>query len=334
MSDDNHWRILITDISWPAIGPEIDILARAGGEITQIDTLEEADLLPLAPDFDAIMTCWAPITAAVIESAPRLQVIARYGIGLDNVDLEAATARGVIVTNTPTYCLEEVSDHAMALILACARKICHYNATVHAGDWSNASGLPMFRLRGQTLGILGFGRIGQKLAPRGKAFGLRVLAHDPFVAPEVFAALGCEQVDLDTLFAEADFISIHAPLTPDTRGIVNAQRLRRMKPTAFIVNTARGGLIDQEALVAALEQGWIAGAGLDVFTPERLPPGHPLLQLPNVIATPHTAYYSEQALLDLEIQTAEAVAAVLSGHRPTHVVNRRVLAHSRWSHLQ
>ncbi len=222
----------------------------------------------------------------------------------------------------------------MALILACARKVCHYNARVHAGDWEVASGKPLFRIRGQTLGIIGFGKIGQTLAPKAKGFGMRVLAYDPYVDTQAIEAHQCEKVELDTLLTEADFVSIHAPLTDSTRNMIDGARLRQMKSTAFIINASRGAIIDQDALVRALEQGWIAGAGLDVFVPERIPSDHPLLKFPNVIATPHVAFYSEESLLDLEIQAAENVTAVLSGRRPTWVVNPEVLDLPRWSHLK
>ena len=335
MGEQRTWQIVVTDISWPSIGPEREILERIGGQLRLAETGSERELLELVPAADAILTCWAEVPASVIRAAPRLQVIGRYGIGIDNIDVAEATRRGVLVTNTPTYCLDEVSDHAMALMLACARKVCHYSTTVHAGEWENKSGLPIFRLRGQTLGIVGFGRIGQRLAPKARAFGLRVLVHDPYVSAESVSAHHCEKAaDLDALLAQADLVSIHAPLTPETRGLINERTLRRMKPTAFIVNTARGAIIDQDALVKALEQSWIAGAALDVFVPERLPHDHPLLQLPNVITTPHVAYYSEQSLLDLEVQSAEQVAAALSGRRPEHVVNPEVLDLPRWSHLR
>jgi D-3-phosphoglycerate dehydrogenase len=194
--------------------------------------------------------------------------------------------------------------------------------------------MPIFRVHGRTLGILGFGKIGQTLAAKAQTLGLQIMAHDAFVKPDIFARLGVESVGLDDLFMRADFISIHTPLTPDTRGLVNAARLRLMKPTAFLINTARGPIIDQAALLHALHENWIAGAALDVFDPETLPPEHPLLAEPDLITTPHVAFYSEESVLELEIKAARNVAAVLGGRRPEFVVNPEVLNLPRWEHLR
>ena len=330
----NKWRILVTDIAWPSLEPEAEVLARIGGELILARSGSEAELQGLVMEADAILTCWKQVPASVVRAGQKLQVIGRYGIGIDNIAVDEASRLGILVTNVPTFCLDEVSDHAMALILACARKVCHYNSKVHDGDWEIESGKPVFRVRGQTLGIVGFGRIGQTLALKAKAFGMKVLAHDPGIDAQVAKSSGSEIVDLDRLLAVSDFISIHAPLNETTRGMIGETRLRQMKSTAFIINTARGAIIDQLALVKALEQGWIAGAALDVFVPEHLPPGHSLLKLPNVIATPHVAFYSEESVLDLEIRAAENVAAVLSGRRPTSIVNLEVLNLPRWSHLK
>ena len=187
---------------------------------------------------------------------------------------------------------------------------------------------------GRTLGILGFGKIGQTLAPRAQAFGLHGIACDPFVSPEAAEGLGVELVDLDALFTRSDFLSIHLPLTAETRGLVDADRLRQMKPTAVVINTARGPIIEQDALVHALQEGWIAGAGLDVYEEEQLPSGHPLLSLPNVVTTPHVAFYSEESLIDLRTLAARNVADVLAGRRPASIVNPAVLNLPRWAHLE
>lgn len=334
MPDNPQWRVLVTDIAWPSADPEAEVLARVGGDLILAETGTEEELLTLVPAVDAILTCWSQVPASVVRAGGRLQVIGRYGVGVDNIAVDEATARGVLVTNVPTYCRDEVSEHAMALILACARKVCHYNSRLHAGDWEVSSGKPLHRIRGQTLGIIGFGGIGQALAPKAKAFGMRVLVHDPYVDAATVEALGCEKSRLDAVLAEADFVSLHAPLTDDTERMIDESRLRLMKPTAYLVNAARGALIDQDALVQALEQGWIAGAGIDVFVPERLPPDHPLLGLANVVATPHVAFYSEESLRDLQVQAAENVAAVLSGRLPGHVVNPEVLRLPRWLQLK
>jgi D-3-phosphoglycerate dehydrogenase / 2-oxoglutarate reductase len=273
------------------------------------------------------------VTEAVICAAPRLQVIGRYGIGVDNIAVPTATELGIPVTNVPAYCLDEVSDHALALILALARKVVRYDSALHAGNWDLAGGMPIHRLRGQTLGIVGGGKIGARLIPKAQALGLRVVIADPRLPEGRLPELGAECATLDDMLSQADFVTIHAPLTPETAGMLNASRLRLMKSTAFLINTARGGIIDQEALLQALRQGWIAGAALDVFTPERIPPDHPLLALPNVIATPHVAFYSEESVLDLELLAAQNVADVLAGRRPASVVNPEVLDLPRWAHL-
>jgi D-3-phosphoglycerate dehydrogenase len=334
MTSKTTWRILVTDIAWPSAELESEVLAQVGGELILAESGNEDELMRLVPEADAILTTWKQVPASLIQAGRKLQVISRYGIGVDNIAVDEATRNGIIVANVPAYCLDEVCEHAMALMLACARKICFYNSRTHADDWSVTSGSPLFRIRGRTLGIIGFGKIGQTLAPKARAFGMRVLVCDPYVEAGTIRAQDCEKTELDGLLTEADFVSIHIPLNEENRGMINEARLRQMKPTAFLINTARGGIIDHSALIKALQEGWIAGAALDVFDPEPLPPGHPLLKFPNVIATPHVAFYSEQSLRDLEIQAAENVAAVLSGRRPASVVNPEVLDLPRWSHLQ
>jgi D-3-phosphoglycerate dehydrogenase len=327
------FRVLITDVDWPSIEPEAEVLARIGAEVILAESGSEAELLKLVGNADAILTSRAKVPASVIDAGTKLQVIAKYGIGVDNVAVEEATRLGIPVANVLTYCLDEVSDHAMALILACARQVCKYDAHLHAGVWETKSDRPLFRLRGSTLGIIGFGSIGRALAPKAKAFGMRVLVFDPYTDAQSVAAEQCEKAGLDMLLSQADYVSIHVPLNESTRGMIDRARLCQMKPTAFLVNTARGGIVDQDALVWAVQNGRIAGAALDVFVSEPIPPSHPLLGLSSVITTPHVAFYSEESLLDLEIRTAESVVAVLSGKRPVSVVNPEVFDLPRWRHL-
>ena len=220
------------------------------------------------------------------------------------------------------------------MVLACARRIVRYDGAVRHGDWRLATGMPMFRVRGRVLGIVGFGKIGQTVARKATALGLLCIAFDPYVADAVFREHGVEATSLDELLARADFVTLHVPLTGETRHMFDAERLADLKPTAFLVNTSRGGVIDQDTLVAALRQGQLAGAALDVFEPERLADGHPLLALPNVIATPHVAFYSEESVRDLALLGARNVAAILAGRRPASLVNPEVLALPRWAHLQ
>ena len=326
--------VLVTDTTWPSTAPEAKVLAKVGATLLLAQTGSEEELLALVPQADAILTCFKKVSAAVIAAGPKLQVVGRYGIGVDNIAVDEATRLGIPVTNVPAYCLDEVAEHVMALILACARQVIRYNAAVHAGTWSLKTGMPLFRVRGQALGIIGFGKIGRTLAAKARAFGMRVLVYDPRAKPEALRDQGAQPVSLEALLAQADFVSTHTPLTPATRGLINAERLRSMKPTAYLINTARGAIIDPMALLRALREGWIAGAAADVFDPEPIPGDHPLLQLPNFIVTPHVAFYSEQSIVDLETLAAENVAAILAGRRPAAVVNPEVLALPRWAHLK
>jgi D-3-phosphoglycerate dehydrogenase len=326
--------VLITDYTWPSLDPEAAVLRQADAELVVAETGDEDELLRLVVDADAILTCFAQVTDRVVNAGERLQVIGRYGIGVDNIAVDEATRRGIPVTNVPAYCVDEVAEHTLAIALALARNIGNYNRSVREGDWSLIQGRPLYRIAGQTFGIVGYGRIGQALGHKAKALGLNVLAHDPFMSDAAIAAAGAEAADLPTVVSRADFLSVHVPLTAETRGLIGDRLLRSMKPTAFVINTARGGVIDQDALDSALGNGWIAGAGLDVFVPERLASDHPLLTRRNLIATPHVAFYSEESVHDLEVLAAENVAAILTGRRPPWVVNPEVLSLPRWGHLR
>ncbi len=326
--------VLVTDYTWSSTDPEAKVLAEVGAELLVAKTGSEEELLSLVPRADAILTCFRKVSAAVISAGPKLQVVGRYGIGVDNIAVDEATRLGIPVTNVPAYCLDEVAEHVLALLLASARQVVRYHNAVHEGNWSLQTGMPLFRVRGRTLGIVGFGKIGQTLAQKARALGLRIVIYDAYVSDEVVRQHDVERLSLDDLLAQSDFISLHTPLTPETRGLLNAERLRKMKPTAYIVNTARGGIIDHTALTQALQEHWIAGAALDVFDPEPLPADHPLLALPNLITTPHTAFYSEESVVELETQAAQNVAAILSGRRPASVVNPDVLKLPRWAHLR
>ena len=325
--------VLVTDYTWPSTAPEAEVLARVGARLLLAESGSEEELLRLVPGADAILTCFKQVPASVVRAGEKLQVIGRYGIGIDNIAVEEATRLGIPVTNVPAYCLDEVAEHALALLLAGARSIVRYDRALQADDWSLRTGMPVYRVAGRTLAIIGFGKIGRTLARKAAALDLQLLAHDPWVSDEDVRAAGAEPASLDEALARADFLSLHTPLSEGTQHLLNAERLRRMKPTAFVINTARGALIDQDALLQALQEGWIAGAGLDVFVPEQLPAGHALLAQPNLIATPHTAFYSEESVQALEVLAAQNVADILSGKRPVDVVNPEVLALERWSHL-
>ncbi|MGN6362274.1 MAG: C-terminal binding protein [Thermomicrobiales bacterium] len=317
--------VLVTDYAWPSLTIEEEILGAVGARVVAATTGAEDELIRLAPEADIILTCWQRVTAAVLDAAPRCRAVGRYGIGLDNIAVDHATALGILVTNVPDFCLEEVSDHALALLLACARRIVYFARATQSGVWNLAAGQPIPRLRGQTLGLIGYGGIARALAPKAHALGLRVLAYTPRLTPGPLDATTTGTNNLDELLAASDFVSIHVPLTGETRGMIDARALRQMKPTAFLINTSRGAVIDEAALAQALADEQIAGAALDVLAHEPPDPDHPLLRSPNAILTPHAAFYSEAAIADLQRQAAEQAAAVLRGELPPNIVNPAVL---------
>ena len=255
----NNWKVLITDYAWPSIAPERQVLAEIGAELIAAETGEEAELLTLAPTMDGILTCWKPVREPVIAAATKCQVIGRCGIGLDNIDVEAATEHGIIVTNVPAYCVDEVSDHAMGLLLACARKIPRFDRAIREGRWDQNVGPAIRRIRGKTLGVIGFGRIGRSIVPKAKAFGLTINVCSPRTAPELIQQHGAQKVSFSELLGTSDFITIHAPLTSETQHLFSDAAFQAMKPTAFLINTSRGGIVDTTALTIALRNGDIAG---------------------------------------------------------------------------
>jgi D-3-phosphoglycerate dehydrogenase len=315
-------RVLITDHTWPDVQVEAAILAAAGLEVVDAPSADEATLSELAIDAVAIMTCFAQVTPKVIESAAKLRVVARFGVGVDNIAVDSASKRAIPVTYVPDYCVAEVAEHALALLLAQARGVARYNASVKSRGWNLGVAAPLRRIEGQTLGLIGCGRIGGRLAAKALGLGLRVVAYDPVAS----APRGVVSVSLDELLEQSDFVSLHVPLTPDTRHIVNESVLRRMKPTAFLINTARGGLVDTAALARGLREGWIAGAGLDVLPQEPVAADDPLLDLDNAVLTPHVAFYSEESLADLRRRTAQSVVDVLADRAPEHLANAEALA--------
>src|ERR1043166_4971391 len=257
--------IAITDSPFPSLDPVKAALAKLDPELRMAKSTSAADILAVARDADAVIVCYAQITSEVIAGLARCKAIGRTGLGVDNSDAKTAAERGITVTYVPDYCMAEVSDHAMALLLALARKVPFANALVQSGRWELPPVVPLRRLAGQVLGLIGFGNIPRALAPKAQAFGLKVIAHDPFVSKDALVATGVEGVSFDDLLARSDFISVHAPLTPQTRGLVNAAAFAKMKKGALIVNTARGPLIDEPALIAALDSGQLGGAALDVL---------------------------------------------------------------------
>ncbi|HEY2056207.1 MAG TPA: C-terminal binding protein [Solirubrobacterales bacterium] len=319
--------VLKTDANLVPFGEvQRGLLAEHGLELVECPCGTEDELIEHGRGAAALMVVAEPVTARVIEALGDLRVITRFGAGLDNVDVEAATGAGVRVTYVPGASVEEVSDHTIAMLFALARHLPALDAAVRRGEWGIPAELSFRRLRGQTLGIVGVGRIGGAVARKARALGLETVAFDPYASDAGLAELGIESVDLDELFARADHVTVHAPLTPETHHLIGARELALMKPTATLVNVARGGLVDQAALAEALAAGRLAGAGVDVQEQEPPPADEPLLALPNVILTPHAAHYSQESMDDLRRSAIEDVAAVLAGRPPRFPVNATAAA--------
>ena len=313
--------IAITDSPFPSLDPAKKVLARLDPEYRMAKSPAAEEILAVARDADAILVTYAKLPGELLRQLTRCKAIGRFGLGVDNIDLLAAKALGIAVNYVPDYCLREVSDHAMALLLALARKVTLANTLVQSGRWEVPLLVPLRRLEGQVFGLIGFGNIPRTLAPKARAFGLKVLAHDPYVADEALRAAGVEGVSFDDLLARSDFISVHAPLLPTTRGLMNAAAFAKMKKGACLINTARGPLVDEAALAAALDSGHLGGAALDVVTTEPLSKESPLLGRDNVILTPHTAFYSVEALEELQSKCASDVARVLSGEKAVYPIS-------------
>ena len=308
-------KVFITDYGFSDIHQERHIINSARYDLLAGQCKSPEAVLAAAADADALLVQWAPITAAVINGLNQCRVIVRYGIGVDNVDLAAAKARGIPVCNVPDYCIDEVADHAVALALALslARQLPMIDRRVRAGTWKITPDHPMPALSTMTFAAAGLGRIARAVLARAGAFGCRPAAYDPYVKPEVFAANGIMRLTLEEMFRQADVLSLHMPLTPETRHLINPASLAKMKPTAIIINTARGGLVDAVALAEALQAGVIAGAGLDVFDPEPLPMEHPLRRRNTAILTSHIGWFSDQSVPKLKRLAAEEVVRALRG---------------------
>ncbi len=317
------YKVYFVDNVFDSIETERRVLAEVGAELIDAQCKSEEEVAEVCRDADALLLVYVHLGQLAFSRLPNCRVVVRAGIGVDAIDLEAATAHGVCVANIPDYCIPEVSDHALALILACARRIVEYDRAVHAGVWAamapRIQGLP-----GQVLGLVGLGKIGQRLARNASALGLRVLATDPYVSREVAAACGAELVSLADLLAAADYVSIHCPLTAQTRHLIGSAQLRQMKPSAFLINTSRGPVVDEAALCEALQAGVIAGAALDVLETEPPAPTNPLLRMPNVIITPHAAYYSQRSSEEQHLRLGQEAARVLTGRYPRALVNPAV----------
>ena len=323
-------KVLITDYVWPSVEPERKVLEAAGIKLVVAPSGDENTLVELSKDVDAIMTCFAKVTESVINAAKNCLVISRYGVGVDNIDVNTATNLGIAVTYVPDYCIPEVSDHVIALMLDWNRRLTFFDRATKTQGWgSEGLNMRIMRLEGKNLGIIGFGRIGRGVADKATAFGMNILTSDPFVTQESAAENGAHLVTTEELLKNADFVTIHSPLIPETENIICPNELGLMKKDSFLINCARGGLIDEDALYKALVSGSIAGAGLDVLVDIDPPLDHKIIQLENVIVTPHTAFFSQEAVLELEERAAGEVVNVLSGKMPDNLVNPAVLNHSR-----
>ena len=312
--------IAVTDSPFPSLDPARSALARVVPELRMAASPSADDILEVARDADAILVTYARLPAELLRQLTRCKAIGRFGLGVDNIDIKAAAELGITVTYVPDYCMHEVSDHAMALLLALARKIPFSNKLVQGGRWEMPAVVPIHRLAGRVLGLVGFGNIPRALTPKAKAFGLRVVAHDPFVTGEALAAAGVEGKSFEELLAISDFVSVHAPLTPATRGLFNADAFGKMKKGSILINTARGPLVDEAALIAALDAGHLGAAALDVVEVEPPARDSRLLGRDNLILTPHTAFYSVEALDELQTKCASDVARVLLGEPPVYPV--------------
>lgn len=325
-------KVVITDFDYGDVSIERAILEPIGAEIVALQAKDEDDLLQHAKDCSAIMNQYARVGAKTISVMDNCKVIARYGVGVDIVDVDAASEKGILVTNVRDYCTEEVADHAISLWLALSRGLFSYNRATHNGIWRWQSAAPLYRIRGKTVGIVSFGKIGQAIAARVRSFGVKIIVYDPYVSADAVQALSATKVDKPELLAKSDVLILQVPMTKETRHFLGEAEFKAMKPTAYIINTGRGPTIDNKALFRALNEGWIAGAGLDdpEEEPAKLsnwsPNNNPIFSLPNVIVTPHAAYYSEESIRSAREIAASEVARVLTGQNPMNPVNTIVLA--------
>jgi D-3-phosphoglycerate dehydrogenase len=308
------------------IDVETEILAKVNAELVDADCSTEEEIIKTAQEADALLVVFAPITRRVLSSLPRLKVVVRYGVGYDTVDADAATDNNVIVVNIPDFCLEEVSDHALALLLACARGLVWSTEGLKQGRWGEVqlSTVEAPSLFEQTLGMVGCGNIGRLIVKKAKCFGLKTIGYDPYLDKSTAEKHGITLVSLPELLKQSDYVCLQMPLSQETHHMIGGNELKQMKPSAYLINTARGAVVDEMALAQALQEGQIAGAGLDVFEKEPIEKDNPLLKLDNVVLTPHYAVHTSTAMMRLRKSVAQEAARVLTGKWPRHWVNRGV----------
>lgn len=329
MKDESKFKVVLTDYEWPDLEIEQSILSKIGAEFVPAHCVSEDEVIGIARDADAIITEYAPLTRRVIEQLEHCKIISMNAAGYDNVDVKAATKAGILVVNCPDYCYDEVADHTMALLLACVRGIVRFDRKIQEKVWDFSSAGRIDRIKGSTLGLLGFGGNARSIAKRARAFGMRVIAFDPYVSDEIFKRKGVNRVTFEAIFVESDFISINLPRTPETINLISQKELSLMKNSAYIVNTSRGSILDEKALFSALQQGIIRGAATDVM--EKEPPDfeNPLFSCDNLIITPHAAFYSEEALADVRTRAAQQVVRVCEGKWPKPIVNNELAANKK-----
>lgn len=314
-------KVVITDFEYGSLRWEEEAIAEAGAEFVKCQCRSEDDLIAVVHDADALLVQYAMITRRVMSQMKKCRAIVRYGVGLDCIDVKAATDHGIMVANIPDYGLEDIADHTIALMLNSVRKINQLDQAVHKGKWDYKMAKPLHRLRGKVLGLVGFGNISRMVAAKARVFGLELLVYDPYVKPEIADQHQVKMVDWPTLLQSADILSLHVPVTEQTYHLINSEALAMMKKSSFLINTARGALVDEKALYNSLTQGEIAGVGMDVSEKEPIDPNNQLLSLSNVILTPHSAWYTEEAQESLQIQAAQEIARVLRGEKPVNLVN-------------
>lgn len=320
-------KVVVTDLVYSDVRYEKEILAPLNVELIVAHCKKEGEVIRICKDADVLLVCYAPITKKVMRNLEKCKGMIRYGVGVDNIDVEAATARGVLVVNVPHYGAEnEVSSHALGLLLCAARNIVFLDRKVRQGIWDYRVARPIYRIEGSTLGLVGFGNIGKMLARKVKGLEMGVIAYDPYRNREEFEREKVERVAFEELLQRSDYVSVHVPLNQETYHLIGERQLRMMKTTAVLINTARGGVVDTQALYLALRNKWIKSACVDVVENGPLSKDYSLLQLDNVIITPHSAFYSEQSCATLQRIAAEEASRLLKGELPRSVVNEEAVA--------
>ena len=329
-------KVVISDYDYGDVNIERPLIEGAGFELIAAQCKSEDELIEVALDASAVVTQYARVGEKTINAFTNCRLIARYGTGVDIVDVEAATRRNILVTNIPDYCVDEVADHAMGMLLACVRKLKIYDKALRSGIWRWQIGQPIHRMRGRTMGLLAFGKIARAIAERAKPFGVRLIAYDAYLPKDAFVPYGVTPVSFDELIKQTDYLMIQVPLTPETRGMIGGAELKKMKPSSILINTSRGPLVNTDALYRALKEGWISAAGVDDIDPEptklrEWKPESPLFTVDNLIITPHSAYYSEESIEECRRRASEEVVRVLNGHPPLSPVNRVMLPDGSYS---